>query len=102
MKLITTAHGYVEKTWKTPVYYGLDRFVLKRYDHVICVSEDLREFMLDRGIAPERCTYIPNGIDTDEYRRTEPSEAAKKRAPGYQTVGWSLVPLEDFPRKKRF
>ena len=80
MKLITTAHGYVEKTWKTPVYYGLDRFVLKRYDHVICVSEDLREFMLDRGIAPERCTYIPNGIDTDEYRRTEPSEAAKKRA----------------------
>jgi glycosyltransferase involved in cell wall biosynthesis len=80
MKLITTAHGYVEQTWKTPIYYGLDRFVLKFYDHVICVSEDLHSFMLERGIAEERCSYIPNGIDTEEYRRTQPSIDAKRRA----------------------
>jgi glycosyltransferase involved in cell wall biosynthesis len=80
MRLITTVHGYVEKTLKLRLSYGLDRFVLRNYDHVICVSEDLHELMLERGLSPEKCTYVPNGIDIEEFRRTEPSDKAKERA----------------------
>ena len=43
MKLVTTVHGWVHNTWKTPFYYAIDRWSRKRYDHVLCVSQDLRE-----------------------------------------------------------
>ena len=43
MKLITTTHGWVEQTWKTPLYYAIDRHAIRRYDHVVCVSTDLYE-----------------------------------------------------------
>lgn len=79
MKLITTVHGWVHHTWKTPIYYALDRWCLKHYDHVICVSRDLYERCLDMKISEEQCSLVYNGIDMNQYRRTMSCENAKKR-----------------------
>ena len=43
MRLVTTVHGWVKFTWKTPLYYAIDRLCLPRYERVICVSDDLAE-----------------------------------------------------------
>ena len=78
MVMVTTVHGWVQHTWKTPLYYCIDKICLRRYDHVICVSQDIYEDV--RGEA--KCTYIPNGIDTDEYQRRESRELVKARLDG--------------------
>jgi glycosyltransferase involved in cell wall biosynthesis len=77
MHLVTTVHGWVHHTWRTRLYYAIDRFCLRRYEHVICVSEDLHADCLAAGVRAERCTHIPNAIDTEEFRRTTPVAAAK-------------------------
>lgn len=79
MKLVTTVHGWVHHTWKTPFYYLLDRWCLRRYDHVICVSNDLYEKCLALGVPESRCSLIVNAIDTMQYRRVMKVEEAKAK-----------------------
>ncbi|MGL4554935.1 MAG: glycosyltransferase, partial [Gemmataceae bacterium] len=81
MRLVTTLHGWVQQTARTPLYYAIDRFCLPRYERVLCVSPDLHEAALAAGVRPERCFLVENGIDLVQYTRTRtPAEA--KRALG--------------------
>src|SRR5260370_31494462 len=41
MRLVTTLHGWVHHTARTPLYYWIDRLSLRFYEKAICVSEDL-------------------------------------------------------------
>jgi glycosyltransferase involved in cell wall biosynthesis len=79
MRLVTTVHGWVKKTRRTPLYYGLDRQSLKFYERVICVSDDLRQTCLAAGVSEDACVLIENAIDTHQYTRTCSVEAAKAR-----------------------
>jgi glycosyltransferase involved in cell wall biosynthesis len=91
MRLVTTVHCWtVRGSLRSELYYALDRLLLRHYDQVICVSEDLRRRSLDAGVAPDRCWHVPNAIDTEEYRRSRPSDAAKRAlgvAPGRRVIG---------------
>lgn len=79
MRLVTTVHGWVEQTWKTPLYYAIDRLCLRSYDGVICVSRDVHQSCLRLGIAAEKCWLVPNAIDLEEVVRRETTAAAKER-----------------------
>lgn len=79
MRLVTTAHGWVEYTSRTPLYFELDRWSLRAYERVLCVSDDLHRDSLKRGIARKRCELLENGIDTDDWKRTRsPLDARTK------------------------
>lgn len=69
MRLVTTAHGWVHHTRRTPLYYRLDQLCLPRYERVICVSEDLFDACLAFGVPASNCVLLENAIDTEEYRR---------------------------------
>lgn len=77
MILVTTVHGWVKHTWKTPLYYAVDRWCLPRYDAVVCVSPDLHRQCLELGVPDRRCHYIPNGIDLEEFQRRTSRQQAK-------------------------
>jgi glycosyltransferase involved in cell wall biosynthesis len=77
LRLVTTVHGWVSRTWKTPLYYAVDRFSLRAYERVFCVSEDLRAACLRAGVAPDRCRLLPNAIDAERYRRRRTAIEAK-------------------------
>lgn len=77
MKLVTTVHGWVHHTRRTPMYYAVDKYCLKHYDEVICVSEDLRDECLSLGVRPDRCHLVWNGIDTDDFQRNVSISEAK-------------------------
>lgn len=79
MRLITTLHGWVKHTSRTPLYYRVDRFCLPRYEKVLCVSEDLQREGLNSGVRPEQCLLLENGVDTTEYTRTHSPDEAKAR-----------------------
>ncbi|NKC12967.1 MAG: glycosyltransferase [Gammaproteobacteria bacterium] len=90
MRLVTTVHGWVQKTWKTPLYYAIDKMSLRRYEHVVCVSEDIYREVRGLGVDEDACTYVPNGVDTEEFCRAVPSGEVKARfgvAPGRLVVG---------------
>ena len=76
-RLITTVHGWVQRTWKTPLYYAIDRLCLRHYEHVICVSEDLHRRALALGVPEERCSLIPNAIDLELFRRSQTTAVAQ-------------------------
>lgn len=79
MRLVTTVHGWVRHTRRTPLYYGIDRLCLPFYERVICVSDDLRERCLARGVPESRCPLIENGVDTRQFsRRVQPAEARRR------------------------
>ncbi len=69
MRLVTTVHGWVHETRRTPLYYWIDRVCLPRYERVICVSPDLLEKSVACGVPRERCALIENGIDTEGQDR---------------------------------
>lgn len=80
-KLVTTLHGWTNLSGRMPLYVRADRWSLKYYRALICVSADLREECLRAGIPRARCHLVHNAIDGDDYRRGV-SAAAAKRALG--------------------
>jgi glycosyltransferase involved in cell wall biosynthesis len=80
MKLITTLHGWTDETPRVRFYRRLDDFAIKRFDHVIAVSPVLYGHCRSLGVAPNRLTLLPNGIDPAEW----PLRTAR---PAGRTVG---------------
>jgi glycosyltransferase involved in cell wall biosynthesis len=79
MSLVSTAHGWVQQTRRTPLYYALDRAVLRRYDRVICVSGDILERCVSHGVKASRCELLPNAVDSAVYARRRSSRDAKEQ-----------------------
>jgi glycosyltransferase involved in cell wall biosynthesis len=79
MRLVTTVHGWVKRTRRTPLYYGLDRLCLPRYERVICVSPDLLDECRTAGVPDQRCVLIENAIDTQQFSRSHSVAEAKRR-----------------------
>jgi glycosyltransferase involved in cell wall biosynthesis len=79
MRLVTTVHGWVKHTARTPLYYRVDHLCLPRYERVICVSPDLYDASRRCGVPESRCVLVENGIDVHEYTRTFTTEEAKAR-----------------------
>jgi glycosyltransferase involved in cell wall biosynthesis len=79
MHLVTTAHGWVRFTSRTPLYYWIDRFCLPRYEQVICVSEDLFQRCDEYRVPRDRLHQIDNAIVLDDYSTCPPSLQDKAR-----------------------
>lgn len=47
--------------------FGLERALLHRSAHVVVVTDSFRRRVVDKGVAPERISVIPNGVETDRY-----------------------------------
>lgn len=79
MQLVTTAHGWVRFTAKTPLYYWIDRLSMKRYDQVVCVSQDLHDRCLGFGIPEHRLSLIDNAIVVNDYDTSSPTPQERQR-----------------------
>lgn len=87
MRLVTTAHGWVEYTPRTRLYYLCDRWSMPRYERVICVSPDILEQCTRYGVRADQSRMIDNAIDTDQFRRSATIDEAKRR------LGWPISRL---------
>jgi len=79
MKLVSTVHGWVKHTTRTPLYYTVDRWCLPYYHHVISVSDDLHERVKELGLPDERCTMVQNAIDERQFSRHYPASESPLR-----------------------
>lgn len=103
MRLVTTVHGWVHHTARTPLYYRIDRWSLRRYERVISVSDDLDRTCRELGVPDDRRVLLENGIDTTEYTRRR-TTAEAKAAVGMPSAGFviggvgRLAPEKGFDR----
>jgi len=69
MALVSTVHGWVTHTARTPLYYAIDRWCLRRYDHVLSVSAELDAAVGALGVPAGRRRMVGNGVDSERFRR---------------------------------
>ena len=60
--IVSTVHGWTPISPKLRRYEMLDRFCLKRFDSIVCVSRRLHEEFNHLGISTERLVYLPNAV----------------------------------------
>ena len=41
---------------------------MQRADHVVTISESMKEAIIDRGIPEEKITVVPNAVDTTYFK----------------------------------
>ena len=79
MHLVTTVHGWVRHTKRTPLYYWIDRLSLRFYKRIVCVSEDLMQACIASGVPPAKCRLILNAIDTTVYAPSSDLSSSRER-----------------------
>lgn len=70
-------------------------------DHVITIAESMRDDIIARGVAPDRVTVIPNGVDADAFAPQSPDPELRRRygLDGRFTFGY--VSNLDHPRENQ-
>ena len=101
MRLVTTLHGWVEHTNRTPLYYRIDQLCLPKYEKVICVSQDLYDAAIKCRVPKRNCILLENAIDTDEYQRTKTTYEAK-RALGFPVDSYLIGGVGRLSPEKAF
>jgi glycosyltransferase involved in cell wall biosynthesis len=77
--VVGVSRGWTAEGWKVRAYEGLDRFVLRFLDRVVCVSEGQAEKVRRAGIAEDRIRVIHNAIDSRRFAAPRPEARATLR-----------------------
>lgn len=75
--VVSTVHGWTPISLKLRGYESLDRFFLKRFDRVLCVSRRLHDEFAAKGMQPERLLCLPNAVSVPDLA-PERRHAARK------------------------
>jgi glycosyltransferase involved in cell wall biosynthesis len=79
--LIVTYHGSDAKLepFRNKVYFVLQKFTINRADHLIAVSNDVRDTLINKLHAnPGKISVISCGVDTSKFNRFDKIRARKK------------------------
>jgi glycosyltransferase involved in cell wall biosynthesis len=86
---VATVHGYLERNLKERLYNVVDRWILRRFDAVVAVSDGIAEQLRRSGIEAERLFVVQNGIappDAGACRDSARQEFGVEL--GDRVVGW--------------
>lgn len=62
---VAIAHGWTAATWKVRLNELLDRWLMRRFDCVVSVSQAQARRVQLAGVRPERMVTIPNAVELD-------------------------------------
>lgn len=103
MRLITTAHGWVDYSGRLPLYYKLEkRWILPRYDTVICVSSSVMEQAIAGGTPPSKCVLIENAIDHENFSRQRCISESKQSMHGLPSSTLLIGSIGRLSKEKGF
>jgi glycosyltransferase involved in cell wall biosynthesis len=71
--LVATSHNWPSRLPKMQVYAALDRWLLRKFDRVVVMSEEVRQKLLRSGVDESKVCRIANGVDTDRFRAARPA-----------------------------
>lgn len=65
--------------------------VIFHADHVIAISEGIRDEIIQRGIEPEKISVIPNGIDVNKFTFIPPEEQSLRLVQKYNLENSKVI-----------
>jgi colanic acid biosynthesis glycosyl transferase WcaI len=71
--------GMISGRWPLAMLGALERFVLRRADFVLPISEGFRQNVIEKGVAPSRVKVIPHWADGAVYHPVPPDESLLDR-----------------------
>jgi glycosyltransferase involved in cell wall biosynthesis len=75
VKFIATCHPWIKTNLALKFYSWFDKSLLKKSDHVVAISDEIKDAVLENGVARNKISVIENGIDVSrfniEYDRNE-------------------------------
>jgi glycosyltransferase involved in cell wall biosynthesis len=60
---IATCHSWYSVHWRLKLYERLDKRAMRRFAHVVAVSNEIEADLLASGVARERVSYVANGLE---------------------------------------
>ena len=76
--IVGVSHGWTWQDFRTQIYEGIDRWMHRRMDRVVCVSRGQAEKVRRCGVAEDRICVIPNGIDPSRFAKEPNPEVRQK------------------------
>jgi PEP-CTERM/exosortase A-associated glycosyltransferase len=69
---------------------SLENWVCENVDHVVAISNGLKQHLIGRGIAPNKISIVSNGVDLDTMKPGEPESEYKEiwKLTGKKIVGY--------------
>jgi glycosyltransferase involved in cell wall biosynthesis len=89
LPLVSTCHNWTNQTAALRVYGALDRFALRGFERVFCVSGAVRFKLLSSGISAIKVHLVENGVPLSDYCEVGPAlpEIASEQGPRIGMVG---------------
>ncbi len=78
---LAIAHGWTGATWKVRLNEILDRWMMKKYDAVVCVSQSQADKVRRAGVSPDRMVTISNAVNFKQAK--QPSAAQRQLLESY-------------------
>ncbi len=73
--------GIKKNSLQAKVLYALEKFMYERAEKIIVLLPYAKEYIVSRGISPEKVFWLPNGVNLDRFDHPSPldpeSEVAK-------------------------
>jgi glycosyltransferase involved in cell wall biosynthesis len=85
--ILATSHLWTRRTTSLRLYAYIDQLILRRFNHVVAVSDEIAEEIRGAGVSPEKISVIDNGIDVDAFRSTSSDIGSEFRASDVRFVG---------------
>jgi glycosyltransferase involved in cell wall biosynthesis len=76
--VMTTLHGWIENGLKGRLFTRLDKSILRLFDHVITVSEKMKEQALVHSVRQEKVTVLHNALVLNNYRRNAADKSFRR------------------------
>jgi glycosyltransferase involved in cell wall biosynthesis len=87
--VVATVHGYLSRNVKERFYNVVDRWLLRRFDAVIAVSQGIADQLVHSGVARDKVVIVQNGL-TAPGRTPDRLRARQQLGldPDQNVVGW--------------
>ena len=59
--------GVIKQPLLLQAMFGSERWLLKRAQSIVVVTDSFRQRLVEKGVAPSMLNVIPNGVDTENY-----------------------------------
>jgi len=83
--LVTTCHGFIPNDKKLMFYNSIDKFILKHFNRVIAVSNDIAANLITSGVKEKNISVIPNAVNLSHDEKWIYERRCSTRA----SMGWS-------------
>jgi glycosyltransferase involved in cell wall biosynthesis len=74
-----------------PLTYKNELEIFRRTDHVIAISNRIRDELLEMGVEENRISVIHNGVDSELFKRDSTKSATLRRELGYTSEHFVIV-----------